>query len=68
MNNTAALDNSIPESVLEEIIHAISSKDYGSVEIYIESGRVVQITERTIRKTDRQNTQNQNIGMFHRKR
>ncbi len=43
--------NNIPDSIIDEIKSAISNKDYGSVEIYIESGRVVQITERTIRKT-----------------
>ena len=43
--------NSLPESILNEIKEAIVSKEYGSVEIYIESGRVVQITERTIKKT-----------------
>lgn len=41
----------IPEQLLEEIKRAIASKDYGSVEIYIEAGRIVQITERTIKKT-----------------
>ncbi len=43
--------NSVPDNILDEIKNAISTKDYGSVEIYIESGRVVQITERTIKKT-----------------
>ena len=43
--------NMIPDNILNEIKDAIASKEYGSVEIYIESGRVVQITERTIKKT-----------------
>lgn len=55
MNNTTVAGNSIPDQVLDDIVQAIISKDYGSVEIYIESGRVVQITERTIKKTDRVN-------------
>jgi len=37
--------------LIDDIKQAIASKDYGSVEIYIESGKVVQITERTIKKT-----------------
>lgn len=58
MNNNSIETNSIPEQVLEDIMQAIATKDYGSVEIYIESGRVVQITERTIKKTDRINVNN----------
>lgn len=40
------------DGLFDEIKHLILSKDYGSVEIYIESGEIVQITERTIRKTN----------------
>lgn len=47
----AAVSKTIPSYLLDEITKAITSKDYGSVEIYIESGKIVQITERTIRKT-----------------
>ncbi len=47
----SAVSKTIPSYLLEEITKAITSKDYGSVEIYIESGKIVQITERTIRKT-----------------
>ncbi len=47
----AAVSKTIPSYLLDEITNAITSKDYGSVEIYIESGKIVQITERTIRKT-----------------
>lgn len=43
--------NTIPEHLLEDIKEAITTKDFGSVEIYIEAGRIVQITERTIKKT-----------------
>lgn len=43
--------NTIPDNLLNDIKQAIASKEYGSVEIYIESGRIVQITERTIKKT-----------------
>ncbi|OGY23965.1 MAG: hypothetical protein A2Y57_00635 [Candidatus Woykebacteria bacterium RBG_13_40_7b] len=42
---------SISKELLDQIKDAISNKDYGSVEIYIEAGKVVQITERTIKKT-----------------
>lgn len=42
----------ISTQLLDEIKRSISGKEYGSVEIYIESGRVVQITERTIKKTN----------------
>jgi len=42
---------SIEPQLFEEIKKAISNKEYGSVEIYIESGKVVQITERVIKKT-----------------
>lgn len=41
----------IDSQIFEEIKQSILSKDFGSVEIYIESGQVVQITERTIKKT-----------------
>lgn len=41
----------IDAEILNEIKKSILSKDYGSVEIYIEHGEVVQITERTIKKT-----------------
>ena len=40
----------ISEKLVSEIKEAIGGKEYGSVEIYIESGRVIQITERVIRK------------------
>ena len=45
------MSKTIPSYLLDEITKAIVSKEYGSVEIYIESGKIVQITERTIRKT-----------------
>ena len=41
----------ISESLVEEIKDALRHKQYGSVEIYIEGGRVVQITEKTMKKT-----------------
>ena len=43
----------ISEALVSEIKKTLSGKDYGSVEIYVESGRVVQITERRIKKTSR---------------
>ncbi len=51
MDNKTVAINSIPDNLLNDIKHAIASKEYGSVEIYIESGKIVQITERTIKKT-----------------
>lgn len=41
----------VTSEILNEIKQALIGKEYGSVEIYIESGQVVQITERTIKKT-----------------
>ena len=65
MNNPTATKNSIPSEIWEDILRAVGTKDYGSVEIYIESGRVVQITERTIKKTDRlNNTENQGVRLY----
>ncbi len=51
MDNKIAVTTTIPDNLLNEIKQAIASKQYGSVEIYIESGKIVQITERTIKKT-----------------
>lgn len=45
----------ISEVLIEDIKRALDGKEYGSVEIYIEGGRVVQITERVIKKTLRSN-------------
>lgn len=47
-------------NLLEEIRQAIASKDYGSIEIYIEAGRVVQITERSIHKINKPETRRPN--------
>lgn len=46
-----AITNMAEDTLFDEIRAAIASKEYGSVEIYVEAGRVVQITERTIKKT-----------------
>lgn len=46
-----ANNRELSTEILNEIKNSILSKDYGSVEIYIEKGEVVQITERTIKKT-----------------
>lgn len=51
MDNNTVATNTIPDNLLNDIKQAIASKEYGSVEIYIESGKIVQITERTIKKT-----------------
>ena len=48
--------NPISDELLEEVRIAIAGKEYGSVEIYIEAGRVVQITERVIKKTNKTET------------
>ena len=45
----------ISDILVEDIKQALTGKEYGSVEIYIESGRVSQITERIIKKTLRSN-------------
>lgn len=69
MNNDTAIANSIPENILEDIKQAIVTKEYGSVEVYIEGGRVVQITERTIRKTERiNNGHNPSLRVYGNKR
>lgn len=62
MDNKTVATNSIPDNLLNDIKHAIASKEYGSVEIYIESGKIVQITERTIKKTTSKVTTN---GQLH---
>ncbi len=41
----------ISSTLISELKESLIGKDYGSIEIYIESGRVVQITERVIKKT-----------------
>ncbi|OGD93956.1 hypothetical protein A2697_05700 [Candidatus Curtissbacteria bacterium RIFCSPHIGHO2_01_FULL_41_44] len=40
----------ITPQLLAQVIDALKNKAYGSVEIYIQNYRVVQITERTITK------------------
>jgi hypothetical protein len=45
--------NQISERLISEIKSSIANKEYGSVEIYIEAGKVVQITERVIKKTNK---------------
>lgn len=45
----------ISENLINDIKNALLGKEYGSVEIYIEGGRVAQITERIIKKTLRSN-------------
>lgn len=45
----------ISDVLIEEIKDALRGKEYGSVEIYVESGRVVQVTERKIKKMLRSN-------------
>lgn len=54
----------IDSQILEEIKQSILSKDFGSVEIYIESGQVVQITERTIKKTNSFKNNNQHLKVY----
>lgn len=45
----------ISDILVTEIKRALNGKEFGSVEIYIESGRVIQITERVIKKTLKSN-------------
>ena len=40
----------ISSDLIKEITQVIAGKRYGSVEIFIEDGKVTHITERTIRK------------------
>ena len=45
------MDNGVlPESFYRIIEKAVAKKSYGSIEIYLESGRITQITERIINK------------------
>jgi len=39
-------------ALIEEIKEALDGLDYGSVEIYIQNGKVTQITKRKIKKTN----------------
>jgi len=39
-------------ALTEEIKEALDGLDYGSVEIYIQNGKVTQITKRKIKKTN----------------
>ncbi len=50
--------NPVNERLLAEIKKTLENKEYGSVEIYIEASKVVQITERIIRKTNQKNPKN----------
>jgi hypothetical protein len=42
--------NELPKTFYEIISKAITKKSYGSIEIYLEAGKVTQITERVINK------------------
>lgn len=53
----------VTAEILMEIKKALIGKEYGSVEIYIESGQVVQITERTIKKTKQIDAEPKNISL-----
>ena len=48
----------VSEQLISDIKQSLAGKEYGSIEIYIESGRVVQITERVIKKTLRSGESN----------
>lgn len=56
MDNYSTTD--ISEDLIAEIKSSLTGKDYGSVEIYIEAGRVTQITERVIKKTQKLDNNN----------
>lgn len=45
-----AKQNDLPKTFYEIIAKAITKKSYGSIEIYLEAGKVTQITERIINK------------------
>ena len=47
----------ITPQLISQIVDAIRNKAYGSIEIYIQNHRVVQITERTITKVGQTTTQ-----------
>lgn len=44
----------ITPQLISQIISSLKNKAYGSIEIYVENYNVVQITERTITKVNRQ--------------
>lgn len=46
----------ISDQLISDIKRSLTGKEFGSIEIYIENGRVSQITERVIKKTVRLNT------------
>ena len=51
--NTQKIEKKVSPSLINEITSALRSvKSYGSIEIYIQKGRVTQITIRNIRKTN----------------
>jgi hypothetical protein len=50
MDDNYATKNASP-LLVEEVIRSIQSVNYGSVEIYIQNGKVTQISVRQIKKT-----------------
>ena len=42
-----------PQDIIKAILAAIAGRVYGSVEIYFEDGKVTQITQRIIKKINR---------------
>ncbi len=47
----------IKQDLVEEILEALKNiRGWGSVEIYVQDFKVVQITERNIKKTSRKST------------
>lgn len=47
------------DSILQEIKHALKNIQWGSLEIFIQDSKVVQITERNIKKMKAQEAQTQ---------
>jgi hypothetical protein len=47
------------DSILQEIKHALNNIQWGSLEIFIQDSKVVQITERNIKKMKAQEVQAQ---------
>ena len=50
MDDNYATKNASP-LLVEEVVRSIQSVNYGSVEIYIQDGKVTQISVRQIKKT-----------------
>jgi len=50
--NAGAADTNVPPEIQREIVQAVAGIDFGSVEVIIHNGRVVQIEARRKRRFD----------------